>query len=163
MTLTAKGYPINYPTLKTRDKLYDTALSFLQGIEEKLVRTSEVSDPNANVGLKLPISAGDVTYLIEELYRGRSAVSGVPTKLVLVRWRRPEGPVLRRIGSGADEQKSVVIGLRDIVCMTKEEATRHFERVLKGGEALEGVYDGQVIQRVEERLVQAAEAEKFRL
>lgn len=161
--LTQEGYPINYPALKTRDKLYEGALSYLQGIEEKLVRASEATDPNANVGLKLPISAGDVTYLIEELYRGRSVVSGVPTKLVLVRWRQPEGSVLRRIGTGSDEQKSVVIRLRDIVCMTKEEATRHYERVLKGGQQLEDVYDKEVIARVEERSVEAAEAEKHRL
>lgn len=109
------------------------------------------------------MSAGDVTYLIEELYRGRSVVSGVPTKLVLVRWRRPEGPVLRRIGTGVDEQKTSIIALRDIVCMTKEEATRHYESVLKGGEPLEALYDGELIAKVEERLAQAAEAEKFRL
>ena len=161
--LTQQGYPINYPALKTRDKLYEGALSYLQGIEEKLARASEVSDPNVSVGLKLPVSAGDVTYLIEELYRGRSVVSSVPTKLVLVRWQRPEGPVLKRIGSGADEQKSVEIRLRDIVCMTKEEASRHYERVLKAGEGLEAVYDAEVIARVEERLVQAAEAEKYRI
>lgn len=109
------------------------------------------------------MSPGDVTYLIEELFRGRSAVSGVPTKLVLVRWRKPEGPVLRRIGEGAEEQKSAEIRLRDIVCMTKEEATRHYERVLKGGEALGDVYDEEVIARVEERLAEAAAEEKHRL
>lgn len=143
--------------------MYEGALGYLQGSEEKVVRLSEPSDPNATVGLKLPVSAGDVTYLIEELYRGRSVVSGVPTKLVLVRWRRPEGPVLRRIGTGVDEQKTSIIALRDIVCMTKEEATRHYERVLKGGEPLEALYDGELIAKVEERLAQAAEAEKFRL
>lgn len=57
----------------------------------------------------------------------------------------------------------MIIGLRDIVCMTKEEATRHYERVLKGGEALEEVYDKEVIARVEERSAEAAEAEKYRL
>ena len=149
--------------MNTRNKLYDNAHSYLQGIEEKLVRESEPSDPNSAVGLKLPISAGDVSYLIEDLYRGRSAVTGVPTKLVLVRWRRPTAPILRRIGSGASEQKSVDIRLRDIVCMTKEEGTRHFERVLRGGEELEDLYDAEVIARIEERLAQAAEEEKFRL
>lgn len=87
----------------------------------------------------------------------------MPTKLVLVRWRQPAGSVLRRIGEGAEEQKSAEIRLRDIVCMTKEEATRHYERVLKGGEALEDVYDGEVVATVEERLAEAAAEEKYRL
>ncbi|KEZ39271.1 Uncharacterized protein C1A6.10 [Scedosporium apiospermum] len=162
--LSITGYPINYPTVKTREKLYDAALAYLQGVEEKLVRATEgVSDPNAAVGFKLPISVGDAAYLIEEAYRGRSVVSGVPTKLVLVRWHRPEGSVMNKIGSGADEQKTSNIRLRNIVCMTKEEATRHYEKVLKGGAKLEDLYDSEVLERVAARLVEAGKAERFRL
>ncbi|CAI4211070.1 unnamed protein product [Parascedosporium putredinis] len=156
--------PLNYPAVKTRDKAYDTALSFLQGAEEKIVRAREgVSDPLAAMGLKCAVSAGDVTYLIEEVYRGRSVVSGVPTKLVLVRWQPPEGSIMTVIGSGSDEQKTSNLKLRNIVCMTKEEATRHIEKVLKGGAKLEDVYDGEVIERVAARLAEAEEAEKWRM
>lgn len=115
------------------------------------------------MGFKLPISVGDAAYLIEEAYRGRSVVSGVPTKLVLVRWQRPEGSVMNKIGSGADEQKTSNIRLRNIVCMTKEEATRHYEKVLKGGAKLEDLYDSEVLERVAARLVEAEKAERFRL
>jgi hypothetical protein len=104
-----------------------------------------------------------VTYLIEEVYRGRSVVSGVPTKLVLLRWRRPEGPVRSTIGEGADEQSTSNLRLGEIVCMTKEEATRHFERVLRGGEKVEDLYDQEVLDRVEERLKEALDVEKERL
>lgn len=162
--LSITGYPLNYPAVKTRDKAYDTALSFLQGAEEKIVRAREgVSDPLAAMGLKCAVSAGDVTYLIEEVYRGRSVVSGVPTKLVLVRWQPPEGSIMTVIGSGSDEQKTSNLKLRNIVCMTKEEATRHIEKVLKGGAKLEDVYDGEVIERVAARLAEAEEAEKWRM
>ncbi|SPN99847.1 related to E.coli molybdopterin-converting factor chlN [Cephalotrichum gorgonifer] len=159
--LTISGYPIYYPTVKTRGKLYDSALSYLQGAEERLVKDIESGDPHANVGLKLPISSSDVTYLIEEVYKGKSIITGVPTKLVLIRWRRPEGTTMRRIGSGAVEQKSAELRLRDLVCMTKEEAIQHAEKVLMKKQPLEEVYDKEVIANVEARLAEAEAAEKY--
>lgn len=158
-----KGYPVNYPALKGRDKLYDGAQSYLQSHEEKLARIIDATDPHANLGLRLPISMCDIAYLIEELYRGRSVVSGVPTKLVLIRWRRPEGSIMQDLGSGLGEQKTGSLRLSEIVSMTKDEATRHWDMVLKGGEPLEAVYDAEVIARVEARLAEARVEEKYRL
>lgn len=132
-------------------------------MEEKVAKALEVDDPEAHIRLRLPISLNDITYLVEEVYKGRSIVSGVPTRLVCVRWKRPEGTILRKIGSGAEEQKTSVLRLRDIVCMTKEEAMEHLERVLTGDETVEDVYGPEVAARAEARMAEAAEAEEYRM
>jgi hypothetical protein len=149
--------------MKTRDRLYDNSLPYLQGIEEKLVRAEHPGDPDVAVGFKIPITASDTSFLLEEVYRGRSAISGIATKLYLIRWKRPDGPVLNRIGSGKDEQKWSSLRLRDLVCMTKEESVLHFEKILKGRERLEDLYDRETITRVEARMREAEEAEKDRM
>jgi tRNA threonylcarbamoyladenosine dehydratase len=162
--LTIAGYPISYPTssLKSRDRPYDAALAYLQGREEALVRAETANDPTAAIGLKIPITAGDVSCLVDEIYRGRSVISGVPTRLCLVRWRKPDGPVLKRIGSGKNEQKSSNVRMRDLACMTKEEATVHFEKVIMGEEKAEDLYSGEVVAEVQEKLSEAEEAEDYR-
>ena len=163
--LTDVGWPIKYPTssIKSRDKLYDTALAYLQGVEEKLVRAEQPGDPNIAVGLKIPITTSDVTFLIDEVYRGRSVISAVSTKLYLIRWKLPDGPVLNRIGSGKNELRRTNLRLGDLVCMVKEEAILHFEKILKGGERVEDLYDQETITRVELRLEEAEAAEKDRV
>ncbi|KAL2003865.1 hypothetical protein VTN02DRAFT_1887 [Thermoascus thermophilus] len=154
------GYPQDYSMAgKGRDKMYDSILANLQGLEERLARSEAGQDP---VGLRIPISKDDVAFLVEEVYRGKSVVSGLPSRLALVPWQRPEG------GFGADPewekegQKYVKMDLKDLVCMTKEEATRHEKEVLRGGKKPEEVYDEKVIQKVQDRMREAEDYEKYR-
>ncbi|KAK3940551.1 hypothetical protein QBC46DRAFT_384838 [Diplogelasinospora grovesii] len=167
------GYPIDYLPAKARDKMYDSITAFVQSSEEKLVRATTKSTTGGGdigLGLKVPITTGDVAFLVEELYRARSAVTGIPTKLVLVRWRKPQdgsSTLLRLTTKGEDgvsemEQKSSNVRLRDLVCMTKEEATRHLNEVLLGTKAHEDIYDPSVIQTVEARLKDAEAYERYR-
>ncbi|WEW55952.1 hypothetical protein PRK78_001387 [Emydomyces testavorans] len=153
------GYPNDYnPGGKGREKMYDSILGTLQGMEERLAK-AENKDP---VGLRIPVTKDDIGYLLEEVWRGRSVVSGLTTRLVLVRWERPDE------GFGADPewekhgQKGVRLRPRDLVCMTKEEALRHEREVLKGGKKPADLYDENVLQKVRERMREEEEFEKYR-
>jgi tRNA threonylcarbamoyladenosine dehydratase len=105
---------------------------------------------------------GDIAFLVEDIYRGRSAVSGIPTKLVLVRWRKPPGSILLRIGDGQTEQKSSRVRLGDLVCMTKEEAQRHLKEVVLGEKTHEALYEEATIEKIDTRLREAATYEQIR-
>ncbi|KAG6001739.1 hypothetical protein E4U21_003878 [Claviceps maximensis] len=156
--LSITGYPLDYAPAKGRDKMYEGILTYVQGSEERLARTLGLD----TIGLKTPLTMGDVAFLSEELYHGRSIISGISTKLVLIRWRRPDGPNMHVIGEGKDVQKCSTIRLRDLVCMTKEEATRHERDIFKAGKELEQVYEQEIIERVETKLASAAQYEQFR-
>lgn len=139
------GYPHESGAGKGREKMYDSILANLQGLEERLVR-HEGAD---SLGLKIPITRDDVGYLIEEVYRGKSVVSSLPTRLALVRWEVPElGFKTEKHQQG---QKCVRLSLNDLVCMTKEEAMTHEKEILKGSQTPEGMYDTDVLQLVRER------------
>ncbi|KAG7139545.1 tRNA threonylcarbamoyladenosine dehydratase 2 like protein [Verticillium longisporum] len=143
--------------------MYDSILAFIQSTEEKLARMTEgSSDPEVAKGLKTPITPGDIAFLAEELWRGRSAVTGIPTRNVLIRWRKPEGKTMVRIGEDADEQKSSNVRLGDLVCMTKDEATRHEKMILRGDSKHEDLYDEAVIAKIEARLEEARSFEQHR-
>ncbi|KAL9040066.1 MAG: hypothetical protein Q9180_002147 [Flavoplaca navasiana] len=139
------GYPHETEAGKGREKMYDSILSNLQGLEERLARRAG-QEP---MGLKIPVSKEDVGYLVEEVFRSKSVVSGLPTRLVLTRWRPPKD------GSWVDErwdgQKHSKLQLEDLVCMTKEEAATHEKEVLKAGKPPEVMYDVDVVQLVERR------------
>lgn len=156
--LSITGYPIDYVPAKGRAKMYESMLNYVQGSEERLARAT---DP-AIVGLKTPLTLGDMACLSEELYHARSIVSGIPTKLVLLRWRKPQGPNFSVIGDGSHVQKCSTVRLRDLVCMTKEEAVRHQKEIYKGGKPLGDVYDDETVARVEAKLAEAAKLEPFR-
>ncbi|KYK58944.1 ThiF domain protein [Drechmeria coniospora] len=156
--LSIAGYPIDYVPAKGREKMYESIFNYVQGSEEKLARMFE---PGV-IGVKTPLTMGDVAFLAEELYHARSIISGISTKLVLIRWRKPEVTNLNIIGEGKDVQKCSTIRLRDLVCMTKEEATRHEKDILKLGMPLESLYDAETISNVEARLAEAAKYEKLR-
>ena len=141
---------------KGRDKYYDNILNNLQICEEKLVQHAG-EDP---IGLKIPVTKDDVGYLIEEVFRGKSVVSGLSTRLALVRWRslplpQVEGEGKRGGGylsnTSIPNQKSSRVQLNELVCMTKEEAARHLELVLKTGKNPEEAYDESVIELVNRR------------
>ncbi|ROT35398.1 ubiquitin-protein ligase molybdopterin-converting factor [Sodiomyces alkalinus F11] len=162
--LSITGYPLDNSVNKNRDKMYDGILGLVQASEERLVRYSEGTSADLDVarGLRLPLTPGDVAFLVEELYKGRSAITGVPTRLSLVRWRKPEGTPLIRIGEGLEEQKSSNVRLGDLVCMTKDEASRHEKTILMGVGRIEDLYDEQTISKVEERIKEAQESERYR-
>ncbi|KFZ23041.1 hypothetical protein V502_02451 [Pseudogymnoascus sp. VKM F-4520 (FW-2644)] len=142
------GYPTDNVETKGRDKLYETILAQVQGSEEKVARASMGWGAEDVKGLKLPLTAGDVGYLVEEVYRGRSVVSGVPTRLALVRWRAPEGKTINE-GEG---QKSSRLRLGELVCMTKEEAKVHEREVVLGGKGIEEIYGKDIVEYVESRI-----------
>lgn len=157
--LSITGYPLDYVPAKGRDKMYDGILAFVQGSEDKLARLFE---PNV-IGLKVPVTIGDIAFLVEELYHGRSIVSGIPTKLVLIRWRKPKNHSMTVIGDSAEDlQKCSTVRLSDLVCMTKEEAARHEKKIFKGNKSLKEVYDKETIERVEAKRRQAEQYEMFR-
>lgn len=152
---------MDYQPAKARDKMYEAILAYVQASEEKVVRMIEGGRTDVCVGLKVPITPGDIAFLVEEAFRGRSAVTGVPTKLMLIRWRKP-ATTLVRIGEGKDEQKSSNLRLRDLVCMTKEEAVRHQKEVLLGDKSLEDLYSQEVIELVERQQKEAEAYERHR-
>ena len=151
------GYPNEYIPAKGREKMYDGILAQLQGSEEKLVRLTTPGEDAQ--GLKLGVSATDVGYVVEEVFRGRSVVSGVPTRLALVRWRKPSGS---NIELGVEGQKSSKLKLSELVCMTKEEAAVHEREVLKGLKTPEELYDKEVVELVEARIREEIGYEKYR-
>lgn len=160
--LSVTGYPLDYAAGKGREKLYDQLLAGVQSTEQKIARAQNPDDPDVAVGLKVPITAGDVAFLAEDIFQGRSAITHIPTRLSLIRWSRPREATLLRLGEGADEQKSAKLRLSDLVCMTKNEAVIHLKEVLLGSKSLEDLYDTETIERVERRLKEAETFEKYR-
>lgn len=152
------GYPIEYRPAKNRNKLYGDIVAYVQASETRLVQHMDGIEESR--GLKMPVTLGDAAYLLEELWKGRSAITGmVDNRLVLVRWKRPEGKIKLQIG----EQKWTNIRFRDLVCMTRDEAMRHEKEYLRGQASLEEMYDEKVITEIEAKLVEAIKVEKMRM
>ncbi|KAK4153110.1 tRNA threonylcarbamoyladenosine dehydratase 2 [Chaetomidium leptoderma] len=160
--LKISGYPMDYQPAKARDKMYEAIVAYVQASEEKIVRMIEGGRTDVCIGLKVPITPGDIAFLVEEAFRGRSAITGIPTKLMLIRWKKPEETTLVRIGEGSTEQRSSNLRLRDLVCLTKEEAVRHQKKVLHGDKTLEDLYSREVIELVEARQQEAEAYERHR-
>ncbi|KAI1506030.1 hypothetical protein F5X99DRAFT_177872 [Biscogniauxia marginata] len=160
--LSITGYPHDYVPAKGREKMYESLLAAVQGGEEKILRHMTGGDPSITLGLKVPITTGDMAFLVEEIFKGRSAITGLTTRLTLVRWRKPTSTTLIRIGEEPNEQKSSNIKLEDLVCMTKEEAARHDKEVLRGDKTPEEVYDAATTEKVEALLKETAKYEKYR-
>ena len=151
-----------YLPAKGREKMYDGILGQIQGAEERLLRRMTDGSHEVAVGLRVPLTVGDVAFLVEDLWGARSAITGVPSKLVLARWKPPSKSILVTIGEGKNKQKSSNLRLRDLVCLTKEEAANHDNKIFKQGMKLEDVYDSSTIARVEARLKEAAAYEDLR-
>jgi tRNA A37 threonylcarbamoyladenosine dehydratase len=152
------GYPLDYNTAgKGRDKLYDSILASLTGFLEKQVRQVGGQDP---VGLRLPISKDDIQYIVEEIYRGKSAVTGLSNRLVLIPWEVPSQGFEMDTTWEKDGQKLFRLDAAELVCMTKDEATRHEREVLRGGKKVEDLYDATVLQRVSLRKRETEEWKK---
>lgn len=138
-------YPHEYVPGKTREKMYEGILAQLQGLEERVARASG-RDP---LGLRIPVNVEDVGYVVEEVWRGRSCVSGLASRLALTRWRKPEGTGW--VDECTPGQKADRLQLDELVCMTKDEMLRHEREILKGDRRVEDVYDAEVLALVEKR------------
>ena len=149
-------YPHETGGGKGREKMYESILANLQGSEERLLRAQ---GKNA-LGLKLPVTKDDVGYLVEEVYRGKSVVSAVPTRLTLVRWTVPEEGLT--MNERFEGQKISSLQLGDLVCMTKEEAAEHEKQILQGGKNPAVVYNEEVIDLVERRRLEEKHFEQYR-
>ncbi|KAL9595005.1 MAG: hypothetical protein Q9219_006704 [cf. Caloplaca sp. 3 TL-2023] len=156
ISLEIAGYPHELGGGKGREKMYDSILSSLQGLEERLARKAG-QDP---VGLKIPVTKDDVGYIVEEVFRGKSVLSRLPTRLALARWRAPkDGFQIYQMWNG---QKHSKVQLEELVCMTKEEAATHEEEVLKAGKPPEVVYDVDVVELVERRREENRQYQRYR-
>lgn len=156
VVLEITGYPHESGGGKGREKMYDSILTNLQGSEERLLR----AQGRDALGLKLPVAKNDVGYLIEEVFRGKSVVSGAPTRLTLVRWTVPEGGLT--MNSHREDQKVSSLRLGDLVCMTKEEAAEHEKQILQGGKHAAEVYSEEVIGLVERRRQEEKNFDQYR-
>ncbi|KAL2868490.1 tRNA threonylcarbamoyladenosine dehydratase [Aspergillus lucknowensis] len=154
------GYPTDYSMGgKGKDKLYDTIYAALLVSLERLTRAEIGTQP---VGLRLPISKDDVMYLVDEIWRGKSVVSGLPSRLVLTLWARP--PQGFKPDQEWEKQGQLFIRFKpeDLVCMTKEEAARHEKEVLLGGRKVEDLYSEEVLQKVKQRREEMDFYEQYR-
>lgn len=153
--LEISGYPHEYLQAKSRGKMYEGMLGGLQGQEEKLLRHIGV-DP---VGLRLPVSVEDVAYLVEEVFHGKSVISGLANRLVLTRWRKPEPNFL---DTSTAKQKLSKLKLNELVVMSREESVKHESLVLKGDKRPEEVYDKDVLDIVTRRFREEEYLERYR-
>lgn len=122
---------------KCRTKVYDSALQSLAGQLARLRWDNQ----------RVPLDIGDVGYLVEEVYRGKSPISGESTKLCISMWNKPT------------EQK---VEFSNLVVMTKEELKSHEEHVLVNGEGLEDVYSPDVLALVAKRMEEEQWYSQFR-
>ena len=150
-------YPYEYVPAKFREKMYDAILASVQGSEERLARWKG----DDGKGTRIPLTVDDVAFLVEEIYRGRSAISGLPTRLSLVRWQLDcDGDAL--VNTRTEGQKTTNLKMSNLVCMTKEEAAKHENDILKGGKSLEETYSADIVHRVHQRIQEQRYYEQYR-
>jgi tRNA threonylcarbamoyladenosine dehydratase len=152
--LEVTGYPHEYLPSKSRDKMYDGILGALQGSEERLAR---VRGHEAQ-GLRIPITQDDVGYLVEEVYHGRSIISGLSTRLCLARWNKPADFIDTRTPG----QNNSLLRMNDLVLMTKEEAAKHEKEVLNGEKTAEELYNEKTVDSVRLKMLEEQKFERFR-
>ena len=155
------GYPLDYSSsgaFKSRDKLCDGVLATMQKLVDRLARREVGPD---FVGLRVPISKDDIVFLIEDIWKGKSAISGLTTHLALIPWTPPANGFRPDPKWEKEGQKVLPLELKDLVCMTKEEAAFHEREVLTGGKKPEDVYDNAVLVRVKRRTEEVEEYEQY--
>lgn len=129
------GYPVEPIEGKNRIKHYDGIFQSLAGQQTRLGQPEQ----------RVPIALKDVPYISEEVFRGKSPISGYSTKLALSRW-----------------DPSLPVSLTNLVIMTRDEQRLHEEKVLLGGMSIEDVYPPEVIALVEKRFEEERYYEQFR-
>lgn len=128
------GYPVEPIEGKNRMKIFDAVFMSLAAQQARLGYDQVV-----------PVSVNDVEYLLSEVFRGKSPISGYSTRLVVSRWKK-NGP----------------IAIQNLVIMTKSEQKLHEELVLVGDKQVEEVYSKEVIELVEKRFEEERYYSKFR-
>lgn len=132
---TVSEYPMNPIEGKNRIKVYD-------GIYQSLAaQMSRIGMPDQRV----PVSVKDIGYILEEVFRGKSPVSGYSTRLTLSKWD-PKEPV----------------SLQNVVILTKDEQKIHEDRVLLGNEKFEDVYSKEVLHLIKKRFGEERYYSQFR-
>ncbi|ORX52609.1 hypothetical protein BCR36DRAFT_270291, partial [Piromyces finnis] len=91
-------WPIKPLAIKNRDATYTRLHKDYAGREQHVFNNN---DP-------LKFTTNDIGYIFEEIWSGRSALSGNLNKLTLTRWDRSQPP-----------------SLQNIICLTKAEAEKH--------------------------------------
>lgn len=132
----AGGYPVEPIEGKNRYKVYDSLLQSLAGQQTRI----GIKDQRTPW-----VALSDVQYIIEEVWRGKSPVSGLSTRLTLSRWY-------------PDQE----LGMQNAVVLTKEEQREHEKRVLLGSEKIEDVYSPEVVRRVLDRFAEEKYYSQFR-
>ena len=156
--LSLAQYPTEYRVSERgRAKMYEGMYSALQGLVQKLVK----QEGGDSFGLRLPMSIDDVGYLVEEVWGGRSAISGLTTRLALIPWDRPADG-LKSVVQNEGSQRWIKLEMAGLVCMTKEEGQRHGKDVLKGAKKPEEMYDQPILARVRRRQAEEKTYEKYR-
>ncbi|CAI4503799.1 CFS_G0023320.mRNA.1.CDS.1 [Saccharomyces cerevisiae] len=117
------GYPMKENEVKNRLKFYD---SILETFQKQMARLNENKERSSLLGLE------EVGYIVEEMFRGKSPISGYSTKLALTKW-----------------EANKEISLTNVVLMTKEEQEIHEKRILLDGEKLTAVYSEEVLDFIE--------------
>ncbi|KAG0659576.1 tRNA threonylcarbamoyladenosine dehydratase [Maudiozyma exigua] len=129
------GYPMTPIEGKNRIKVYDGILQSLAGQMSRIGQKDQ----------RVPIALSDVGYIVVEVFRGKSPISGYSTRLALTKWD-PSKPV----------------SLQNVVLVTSEEQKEHEKRVLNGGEQLEDVYSPEVLELVSKRFGEEKYYSQFR-
>ncbi|KAJ3095234.1 hypothetical protein HDU97_007138 [Phlyctochytrium planicorne] len=168
------GFPTSPLRVKQRTKVYERILKDLKQEEMKKRQAAELKRKKAgteggDVGdiddaeeEEVMLHTRDVGYILDEVFKSRSIFSGSidKDKITLSKWNLSQ-PYLTT----------------NMVCMTKSEADKHMAGWIKkfGGvgvkvavgdkevrEWLVETYGGEIVEKVEERLKEMEEAEKWR-
>lgn len=129
------GYPMEPIEGKNRIKLYDGIYQSLAGQMSRIGMSDQ----------RVPIALREVGYIVEEVFRGKSPISGFSTRLTLSKWD-PNKPV----------------SLQNVILLTKEEQKEHEVLVLNGNMKLEDVYSQDVLARVEKLFSEEKYYSQFR-
>ncbi|KAF9278999.1 hypothetical protein BGZ68_008196 [Mortierella alpina] len=133
ITCKIAGWPMDPLPIKLREALYLRCHRELKVREQKLEKGIET----------IALDRRDVGYVMEEIFRGKSAVSQSMDKIGLCRWDR-----------------SKPLSLQNVVVLTKSEIERHAKLPLEAD--LVQVYGQEVVDFVEDRFREEAEISRLR-
>ncbi|KAG0365609.1 hypothetical protein BGZ54_006370 [Gamsiella multidivaricata] len=124
------GWNMEPLSVKFRMELYQRLHRNLKSREESLYPVSGSGAGSA--GVTFPLNRQDVGYLVEEMFRGKSAVSGSMDQIAVCRWKQDEP-----------------LSLLNTVVLTEKELEKHL--ALPKDANLEEVYGKDVVEYVEAR------------
>ncbi|KAI1296186.1 hypothetical protein EDD11_007516 [Mortierella claussenii] len=124
ITCKIAGWEMDPFTVKFRMEIY-------QRLHRDLIAQEEAHFGSTS-GNKIALTRYDIGYIVEEIFRGKSAISQSMDKIAVCRWRREEE-----------------LGLLNTVVLTEREMERHL--ALPKDVDLEAVYGKEVVEYVESR------------